>query len=122
MILKNPPPPEEPRNQFCDDEINDLASVFKLLGDETRLRIVLYVCNQGTANVTELQKLVGLSQPLVSHHLGLLRGSGILESHREGKQRLYKLKAGRFETLMTMLSNRQQTFRACDRFLECVFG
>lgn len=118
MILKIPPQ----SNDFCDDEIVELANIFKLLGDEKRLQIVLYLSRNGKANVSELQTLLGLSQPLVSHHLALLRSSAIVESRREGKQQIYSISPGRMEGLMNMLTNRQQTFHACDRFLECVFG
>ncbi|MGO4958051.1 ArsR/SmtB family transcription factor [Luteococcus sp. Sow4_B9] len=63
----------------------ELAGVFKALGDETRLQLLLAVLDAGEAGVCvcNLPDL-GLSQPTVSHHLRKLREAGLLESERRG--------------------------------------
>ena len=65
----------------------DLASgvieVFKLLSDETRLRIVLLLFEYGELNVRSLCERLNQSQPAVSHHLSLLRGAGFIERRRD---------------------------------------
>lgn len=59
-------------------EIVILAETFRLLGDPTRLRIMLY-CLSEPKSVGEIVEGLGLSQSLVSHHLRLLRGSRLVE-------------------------------------------
>jgi ArsR family transcriptional regulator, zinc-responsive transcriptional repressor len=71
-------------------DIGQLTSIFKLLSDKTRLQI-LVLLREGERNVTELCKLMELPQPTVSHHLALLRTSGVIGQRRSGKQVFYSL-------------------------------
>src|SRR6185503_18445454 len=59
------------------------AGLFRLLGDEARLRILRLVQAE-RLNVTELTGILGIAQSGVSRHLGLLRDSGLVEERREG--------------------------------------
>ena len=65
-----------------------LADLFRLMGDPTRLRIVL-VCLQEPINVGDIAARLDLSQSLVSHHLRLLRAARVLRAERRGKQMFY---------------------------------
>ena len=69
----------------------ELVQLFKLLADETRLRILYYLVQKEELNVRTLCKLLGQSQPAVSHHLALLRNAGIIECRRDGKHNFYHL-------------------------------
>ena len=69
----------------------DLVQVFKLLSDETRLRILLYLMREGELHVTALCEKLGQSQPAVSHHLALLRHGGVITPRRAGKNNFYSL-------------------------------
>ena len=64
---------------------------FSLLGDPTRLRILQLLERDGELNVQALCAALGLPQPTVSHHLGLLRRAGVLRSRRDGKRIYYAL-------------------------------
>jgi DNA-binding transcriptional ArsR family regulator len=75
---------------MTDQEIIALSRLFGLLGDPTRVRIILLLC-RGEMNVSSLCQTLGLPQPTVSHHLGLLRRGGILQTRREGKAIFYAL-------------------------------
>src|SRR4051812_7906163 len=86
-----------------DQAVRDLAQVFKLMSDETRLRILLYLANSGELHVTDLCNRLGQSQPAVSHHLALLRVSGLIESRREGKHNFYSVRADHFGELLVSL-------------------
>src|SRR5262245_10126385 len=86
-----------------DQTVRDLAQVFKLMSDETRLRILLYLAQSGELHVTDLCNRLGQSQPAVSHHLALLRVSGLIESRREGKHNYYSVRADHFGELLTQL-------------------
>nr|WP_171183898.1 metalloregulator ArsR/SmtB family transcription factor [Alienimonas chondri] len=78
----------------------DLVQVFKLLSDETRLRILLYLAREGELHVTALCKRLSQSQPAVSHHLALLRNAGIIEPRRDGKHNFYSIRQQRFVGLI----------------------
>lgn len=71
-----------------DGAIAELADLFRLLGDPTRLRIVL-ACMDKSVAVSEIASSLTLSQSLVSHHLRLLRGARIVKAERQGKQVFY---------------------------------
>ena len=70
------------------DTIVPLADLFRLLGDPTRLRIVLACVNERRA-VGAIAEALGLSPSLVSHHLRLLRAARIVRAERQGKQVFY---------------------------------
>ena len=71
-------------------DINELAIIYSVLGDGSRLGIVTYLLDK-EANVSEITKNVNLSQPLVSHHLRLLRDVRVLKSRKKGKCIYYSI-------------------------------
>ncbi len=71
-----------------DDDVQQLADLFALLGDVTRLRIVM-ACASSPTNVGDIADQLGLSPSLVSHHLRLLRGARLVRAERRGKQVFY---------------------------------
>ncbi len=68
--------------------IAQLADLFHLLGDPTRLRIVLS-CLPAPIAVGDIAARLELSSSLVSHHLRLLRAARIVKAERQGKQVFY---------------------------------
>lgn len=74
------PEPEE----FCA-----IADMFKLLGDSSRIRIFWLLCHCEEC-VTNLSAMVQMSAPAVSHHLKLLRATGLIVSRRAGKEVYYQ--------------------------------
>ena len=94
--------------EVSDQSVRELAQVFKLLSDETRLRILFYLAlsPQGELHVTDLCHRLGQSQPAVSHHLALLRVSGLIESRREGKHNFYCVRTDHFGDLLLSLFSR----------------
>ena len=85
----------------------DLASgvieVFKLLSDETRLRIVLLLFEAGELNVRSLCERLNQSQPAVSHHLSLLRVAEFIERRRDGKSNYYHVVQEKLEVFLCLL-------------------
>jgi 2-polyprenyl-3-methyl-5-hydroxy-6-metoxy-1,4-benzoquinol methylase len=67
-----------------------LSQSFRVLGDATRLRILRLVA-QAPLNVTELVSLVGVAQSSVSHHLGKLKGLGLIREERQAGYSYYSL-------------------------------
>ena len=93
-----------------EQAVRDLAQVFKLLSDETRLRILLYLAQSGELHVTDLCNKLEQSQPAVSHHLALLRVSSLIESRREGKHNFYSVRTDTFgDMLSSLLSSTGKT-------------
>lgn len=79
----------------------ELADLFRLLGDASRLSIVLH-CMQAPIAVTEIANQTNLSQSLVSHHLRLLKAARLVKAQRQGRQIFYQV--ADFH-IMAMLSN-----------------
>jgi DNA-binding transcriptional ArsR family regulator len=73
-----------------DQDLEQLTSLFRLLSDKTRLSILLLLA-EGERSVTSLCEALGLPQPTVSHHLGLLRMNNVIGNRRAGKQVFYDL-------------------------------
>ncbi len=72
------------------EHVHELAEVFRLLGDSSRLR-VLDQCRDGPISVGRIATNVGLSPSLVSHHLRLLRAARIVRRERHGREIHYSL-------------------------------
>jgi ArsR family transcriptional regulator len=70
--------------------MKDASALFRLLGDEARLRL-LRVLAREKFNVTELTGILGLAQSGISRHLGLLKDAGLAAEERTGAYTFYKL-------------------------------
>jgi ArsR family transcriptional regulator len=70
------------------DQVVELAEMFRMIGDPTRLGIVL-ICMDAPISVGDIASRLELSQSLVSHHLRLLRAARLLRAERRGKQVFY---------------------------------
>lgn len=71
-----------------DDKTAELADMFRLLGDTSRLRIVM-TCLHEAVCVGDIAGRLELTPSLVSHHLRLLRAARVVRSERRGKQMFY---------------------------------
>ena len=85
-----------------DDWVDQLADLFHLLGDPTRLRIVLACLAQPIA-VGDIATSLELSSSLVSHHLRLLRAARIVKAERQGKQVFYAAADAHISTLLATM-------------------
>jgi DNA-binding transcriptional ArsR family regulator len=73
---------------ISDDKAIELAEMFRLMGDASRLKIVL-TCLRQPRCVSDIATRTKLSASLVSHHLRLLRAARMLRAERQGKQVYY---------------------------------
>lgn len=64
------------------------AEKLKVLGDSTRLRVLMFLSN-GAMRVKELNAKIPLEQSLLSHHLRVLREAGLVTCRRQGKSMMY---------------------------------
>lgn len=88
--------------QQPDDEIlYDLAELFKVFGDSTRIKI-LYSLFETELCVYDIARLLNLSQSSVSHQLRILKGSKLVKFRREGKSIFYSLDDEHVRAIISM--------------------
>jgi len=75
--------------------LKQLSHLLKALSDPTRLRMVNLLDAQSLC-VRDLQEVLGLSQPLVSHHLAILREANLVRTQRQGARVCYSLSRAPF--------------------------
>ncbi len=76
---------------ISESESRRLAELAKAIAEPTRLALALALRDGGELCVCDLSWIVGRSEKLVSHHLGLMRRSGMAACRRDGKMVLYEL-------------------------------
>ena len=96
--------PRDPLPTLTADQTQMLAELFHLLGERSRLSIVL-VCLESPMPVGKIATSLGLSPSLVSHHLRLLRAARLLRGERRGKQVFYTASDDHVRTVVTDLAN-----------------
>lgn len=84
-----------------EEEIIEMADVFKLFSDSTRLRIICSILNNELC-VCDLCELLNLTQSNVSHQLQLLRTAKLVKYRKEGKQVYYSLQDSHVEKIIRM--------------------
>lgn len=89
--------------EISDDFEQKLLDVFKLLSEKHRLRILMYLQQEGELHVTALCEKLDQSQPAVSHHLALLKLAGLVKIRREGKHNFYSVQTSYFHKIMEQL-------------------
>ena len=79
------------RHEALGEELREIARYFYLLKDIWRLRILVTLSSNKEMTVTELARLLRISQPLVSFHLRPLRDHGLVQMRRAGREAFYSL-------------------------------
>jgi ArsR family transcriptional regulator len=87
------------RESRGESDLRRLRTYYRALGDETRLRVVGLLAEVGPMPVTELSSRVGVSQPLISWHLRILRLAGVVDTTRQGRTTICRLRLAAFEEL-----------------------
>lgn len=85
MLGRNTLPTQESKDAYPDP-----VRAIKAVGDRTRLQI-LRLLLEGEHCVTDIARRLGLAQPRISHHLTILRNSGLVLDRRKGKQIIYSV-------------------------------
>jgi len=83
----------------AEQDIRRLRVLYRALGDETRLRIIGLLAELGPMPVNVLSAHVGLSQPLISWHLRILRLAAVIDTQRQGRTAICRLRTAAFEEL-----------------------
>ena len=82
-----------------ETELYDLAELFKVFGDSTRIRI-LFVLFEAEVCVCDLAKVLNMTQSAISHQLSILKQNKLVNSRREGKSVFYSLADGHVRTII----------------------
>ncbi len=83
-----------------EDLLNDVAKIFRILSDPTRVQLV-YLLTRREYSVNELSEFVAVSASAVSHHLAKLRAIRLVSTRREGRQIFYSIDDSHVATLFT---------------------
>ena len=83
-----------------EDELYDLAELFKVFGDSTRIRI-LFVLFESEVCVCDLAETLNMTQSAVSHQLRILKQAKLIKNRREGKSIFYSLADGHVRTIIS---------------------
>jgi len=99
------------REPLTADWAGDLARMFKALGDPARLRLLSLVASHagGEACVCDLSVSFDLSQPTISHHLKVLRETGLLQCERRGTWVYYRVVPSALAQLSAVLGSTDLT-------------
>ncbi|MEG0020337.1 MAG: metalloregulator ArsR/SmtB family transcription factor [Oscillospiraceae bacterium] len=74
------------------EKTTELSVYFKCLGDTNRVRILLALLSKGEQNVNQLScQFPDISRPTVSHHLSLMKNSGLIKCRKDGVERYYDI-------------------------------
>lgn len=82
-----------------EEELYELAELFKVFGDSTRIRI-LYVLFEAEVCVCDIAEALHMTQPAISHQLRILKQAKLVKSRREGKSVFYSLADGHVRTII----------------------
>jgi DNA-binding transcriptional ArsR family regulator len=74
--------------------------LFRTLADPTRRAIFEHLCRDGEITVSALTEQAGVSQPVVSKHLSLLKEAGLVRSRPDGRQTHYSAQLGALSPLI----------------------
>ena len=88
-----------PRETGAEGDLRRLRTLYRALGDETRLKIIGLLAEVGPLPVNALSARVGLSQPLISWHLRILRLAELIDTRRQGREVICQLRTAAFEEL-----------------------
>ena len=82
-----------------EDELYDLAELFKVFGDSTRIRI-LFVLLEKDVCVCDLAETLNMTQSAISHQLKILKQNKLVKGRREGKSVFYSLADDHVRTII----------------------
>lgn len=87
--------------KVCQRDLFDLADLFKIFSDSTRIRI-LYTLLESEKNVSTISKTLDMSQSAISHQLRYLKENNLVRSKRDGQSIIYNLADNHVEYIIKM--------------------
>ena len=84
-----------------EEELMDLAELFKVFGDSTRIRILFQLFDK-EVNVGDLADALNMNQSAISHQLKVLKQAKLIKNRRDGKSIIYSLADEHVRTIIAM--------------------
>ena len=83
-----------------EEELYDLAELYKVFGDSTRIKI-LYVLFEAELCVCDIAQLLNMTQSAISHQLRILKQNRLVKNRRDGKSVFYSLADSHVKTIIS---------------------
>lgn len=100
------------KNQLVNQRFDLLADMFKVLADETRVKIAYALCQEKELCVCDVASIIGTTNATASHHLRHLKNLRIAKSEKRGKLVFYSLDDEHIRTLlMTAIAHQNEEVR-----------
>lgn len=90
------------KNNHSEQKLEMTATFLKAISHPMRIAILELLSDGGSKSVTQIYQRLGLEQAVASHHLGLLKNKGVLNSKRVGKNIYYSLKTDKIVDLISV--------------------
>ncbi|MEK5357927.1 ArsR/SmtB family transcription factor [Paenibacillus sp. FSL L8-0709] len=96
------------RGKIDKTDFQDMAQIFKVLADQTRLKITYALCDEDELCVCDVSNIIGSTMATASHHLRLLRNMGIAKYRKEGKLVFYSLEDQQLKQMIRLAIEHQK--------------
>lgn len=91
-------------NMLTTEQLEVAAKMLKAIAHPMRIAILNYLEDGKKLTVTEIHELLNIEQSTTSHHLGILKDKGVLDSYRDGKNTYYYLKHEKLAEIIECMS------------------
>ncbi len=91
-------------NELTVDQLEKAANMLRAIAHPMRIAILNYLEDGGKRSVTEIYEKIGIEQSTTSHHLGILKDKGVLNSNREGKNTYYSIRHNKLSNLIECIN------------------
>ncbi|MBY3626977.1 helix-turn-helix transcriptional regulator [Acinetobacter sp. CUI P1] len=96
------------RGKLSKNDFQDMAQIFKVLADHTRLKVAYALCAEDELCVCDVANIIGSTMATASHHLRLLRNMGIANYRKEGKLVFYSLEDEQLKQMIRLAIEHQK--------------
>jgi DNA-binding transcriptional ArsR family regulator len=112
-----------PRHDSRQRALADAAPVFAALGDETRLRLIARLCDEGPLSIARLSDGADVTRQAITKHLNSLADAGLVRGTNVGRERIYEIEKKRLEKARVYLDQISTQWDAViDRLKDFVEG
>ncbi|MGF9711871.1 transcriptional regulator [Paenibacillus sp. JMULE4] len=96
------------KEKLSKNDFQDMAQIFKVLADHTRLKVAYALCDEDELCVCDVANIIGSTMATASHHLRLLRNMGIAKYRKEGKLVFYSLEDEQLKQMIRLAIEHQK--------------
>ncbi|WP_372814691.1 ArsR/SmtB family transcription factor [Paenibacillus sp.] len=96
------------QNSLQKQDISGMANMFKVLADETRMKVAFALCQEDELCVCDVANIIGSSLAAASHHLRTLKKLNLVKYRKEGKLTFYSLEDEHVRQLIKLASTHNQ--------------